>query len=487
LAKRTAIIDLGSKSFRLVVFERTSRFGFCIIKEAKAMISMGKNIHKNNGVLQTEDFIENISILKQFAHIINSLKVRKTLCIATSIIRDAPNSNEFKNQVLKQTGLKIKIIDGEKEAYLGAISTLNLLPIKDFITMDIGGGSTELSLIINKNIKYKISLDIGAVRLRSIFGKDKFDKSKIDLYINNLIDKIPPEFKNYPLVAIGGTARTIAKNILPENYPIAMIHGFEFEVNNLFDIYNTIISSSKEQLSTMKISKDRLNDIKMGVSIFANIAKRLNTSRIITSGVGIREGLFLNDLLKSHHGRFPQNFHIGMKNLVDKFVVDKKLLKSQKNHISKLFDILTPIHKLDNNYKKYLSFALTIFQSSATIDIHKTHEYSRYIVTHSSIYNLSHYDKYILSIMMKYSVRKLIKEKDYKKRIYNAPEFNTIYWLSFMNMFIINLLFDNQKSFAFNLKDNTLEIINTNDINLIEQNNIKSIDIPKDITISFIN
>lgn len=488
MAKRTAVIDLGSRSFRLVVFEKTSKFGFSVIKEARASVSMGQNIHKNNGILQKEDFVENISILKQFSHIISSMKIKKVLCVATSIIRNAPNKNEFKNQVFKQTGIKMKVIDGEIEARLGAIAILNLLPIKTFITMDIGGGSTEISLVIDGNIKENISLDMGAVRLRSIFGAKDFDKNKVDDYINNLIDKIPKHFYNYPMVAFGGTARTVAKTILPEGYPIPVIHGFEFEFEDLQRQYSAIMSSNEKELVDLKVSFGRLNDIKMGVSIFFNLAKRLNVSHMITSGVGIREGVFLNDLLRNNNGKFPSNFHIGMRNLEDKFISDEKLLKSQKKHITKLFDTLAPIHNIDNKYKKYLGFALSIFQASAIFNMYKTNEYSSYVLTHSTIYELSHRDKIILSVMMIHSSKKLFKQKDYRFKDKDFPSYKIMYWLCFIHMMIINTIFDSQKDFSFELIQNTLKVSCNNSKldSLIERQLVSKIEVPEELSIEMI-
>lgn len=485
MAKRTAVIDLGSKSFRLVIFEKSSRFGFFIIKEAKAIVGIGKNIHQNKGILQKEDFTESIAILKQFQSTISSLKARKTLCVATSIIRNAPNKNEFKNVIFKQTGLKIKIIDGESEARLGALATLNLLPTKNFITMDTGGGSTEISLVVDKKIKQNISLDMGTVRLNSIFGKENFNKKNVNEYINNLIDKIPKHFYNHQIVAFGGTARAIAKTILPENHPIPIIHGFEFKSTQLLKQYEKIISSNTKELLQMGISSSRVDDIKMGVTIFATIVKRLNIKQIITSRVGIREGVFLNDMLRNDNGMFPKNFHIGMRSLEDRFAIDKILLKNQKKHIYKLFDTLTDAHKIDEKYKQYLSYAISISQSGSTYNIHKINDYSSYIITHSTIYGLNHNDKLILSNIMKYSNKKLIKEKEYIKYNEDYPSYQTIYWLSFMHMLIARIIFDGKKTLEFNMQKDTLIVSckNTKEENTIEKQLLSQIEIPSDIKV----
>jgi exopolyphosphatase/guanosine-5'-triphosphate,3'-diphosphate pyrophosphatase len=175
MAKITAVIDIGSNSARMAVFKKTSRFGFYLLREEKSKVRISENAYENGGYLQDFAIERAINALKEFLLIAKSLKVRKILAVATSAVRDAPNRSDFLLRVRKELGINIKVIDGEKEAFFGGVAAANLLYEKNGVTIDIGGGSTELAVIENKKITKTISLNLGTVRLKELF----FDKNNI--------------------------------------------------------------------------------------------------------------------------------------------------------------------------------------------------------------------------------------------------------------------------------------------------------------------
>lgn len=170
MAKRVAVIDIGSNSIRMVVFEKTSRFAFHLLHEAKSKVRISQNAYQNGGNLQPAAMDRTFYALSDFLTVAASFKVTKTLCVATSALRDAPNKAEFIQRVKKELHLNIKVIDGTKEATFGAVACANLLPEQEnALTIDIGGGSTEFALINQKNVSSPISLDLGTVRLKELF------------------------------------------------------------------------------------------------------------------------------------------------------------------------------------------------------------------------------------------------------------------------------------------------------------------------------
>ena len=152
MSKITTVIDIGSNSMRMVVLEKSSRFAFSLINETKSRVKISEGCYENGGNLQEIPMERAYQSLKSFLNISNALKSRKVLCVATSALRDAPNSKVFLNRVKNDLGLSIKVIDGEKESYFGGVATSNLLHDDEFITIDIGGGSTEFCFVKDKKI-----------------------------------------------------------------------------------------------------------------------------------------------------------------------------------------------------------------------------------------------------------------------------------------------------------------------------------------------
>ena len=115
MAKITAIIDIGSNSARMAIFEKTSHFGFHLLYETKSKVRISESTYENNGFLQPEPMQRAINALQDFLWIAKLHKARKIICVATSALRDAPNKNIFLQEARK-IGLNIKVISGEEEA-----------------------------------------------------------------------------------------------------------------------------------------------------------------------------------------------------------------------------------------------------------------------------------------------------------------------------------------------------------------------------------
>ena len=169
MAKITAVIDIGSNSARMAVFKKTSRFGFYLLREEKSKVRISEGAYEHNGELQDFAIERAINSLREYLLIAKSLKARKILCVATSAVRDAPNKSKFLSRVKKELGLNIKVIDGEKEAFFGGVAVANLLFEKNGVSVDIGGGSNELSLIMNRKVEDTATLNLGTVRLKELF------------------------------------------------------------------------------------------------------------------------------------------------------------------------------------------------------------------------------------------------------------------------------------------------------------------------------
>ena len=218
MSKVTTIIDIGSNSMRMVVLQKSSRFSFSLINETKSRVKISEGCYENNGNLQDIPMQRAYESLKSFLNISHALKSRKIICVATSALRDAPNSKVFISRVQKELGLNIKVIEGEKEAYYGGVAALNLLHDNTFITMDIGGGSTEFSFIRDGKIEKSISLNIGTVRIKELF----FNKDDIEGAKKNNLDNLKKIFElgiEIPkkVVGIGGSIRAFSKIVMAKN------------------------------------------------------------------------------------------------------------------------------------------------------------------------------------------------------------------------------------------------------------------------------
>jgi exopolyphosphatase / guanosine-5'-triphosphate,3'-diphosphate pyrophosphatase len=434
VAKRTAIIDIGSNSARMVVFEKSSRYAFHLIKEIKSRIRISEGAYEKDGFLQERAMHRAFQALENFTQIIKALHCSKTLCVATSALRDAPNANEFIQKIKQELHLNIKVIDGNKEAYYGALSSINFLyPISDAVTIDIGGGSTELAKIKKGKIVQTLSLDLGTVRLKELFFDKKISFKKLKLFINKEVERIPEIFFSDNIIAIGGTLRALSKAVMgKKDYPLKTVHAFEYRLEYYQYLIEQIIESNVLELKDFGIRKDRFDTIREGCSIFLAVAQALHVKKVISNGTGVREGVFLEDLLKNSNYRFPKNFYPSVKSLSDRF--DKH--QEDSNYISKvalqLFDTLHYMHQIDSRFKKELSIACKLHSIGKSLSFYQEHLHSFYYILNNLNYNFSHKEKVLIAILVKYHTKKLPSFEDMQSYDDLLPDLNIVNWLSFI-------------------------------------------------------
>ncbi|HFU77386.1 MAG TPA: Ppx/GppA family phosphatase, partial [Epsilonproteobacteria bacterium] len=440
MAKRTAIIDIGSNSARLVIFEKTSRYGFHLICEQKSKVRIGEGAYAKKSYLQPIGIKRAYLTLKSFLHTIDKYQANKTLCVATSALRDAPNGKIFTTWIKKELGLQIKVIDGLKEASYGAIAAANLLPITDGISIDIGGGSSDIALIQNSTIVDTYSLNLGTVRLKELF----FDKTeenslineKAKAFIHNELEKLPSHFKHSLAIGIGGTARTLSKGIMKRaEYPLDKLHAFGYTIETYLPYLTAIPHSSAKNLKQFGLKKNRYDTIREGALIFTEILAHIEAKEVISSAVGVREGVFLEQILRDDKLKFPKSINPSIHSILDRF---KPLVNIEKKRKAKL-QIATNLYSMlqkeiqDNTrYKDELLWALKLSSIGKTLTIYKAHQHAFYIAMQELNYGFSHKESLLISLLLRMHTKELLNKPLYEKYKSLLPEKQALRWLSFV-------------------------------------------------------
>ena len=491
MSKVTTIIDIGSNSMRMVVLQKSSRFAFNLINETKSRVKISEGCYENNGNLQEIPMQRAYESMKSFLNISKSLKSRKIICVATSALRDAPNSKVFLTRIKKDFGLSIKIIDGEKEAYYGGVAALNLLHNNSFITVDIGGGSTEFCFVKDNTIVKSISLNIGTVRIKELF----FNKNNIDgakKYILDNLKKIFEQNIEIPdsIVGIGGSIRSVSKLIMQRNeYPLDILHGYKYKVSKEEDFLTAIITAKdNNELKALGIKKDRFDTIKEGTFILKTILDELHISDVTTSGAGVREGVYLSDLLRNSNCKFPANFNVSVRSLLDRFEIEPKQSAYMGNNASKIFDVLKPIHNLEDKYKTYLVIASKLHSIGSTLNFYKSNDNAFDFILNGLSYDFSHTTRVLIAHVIKFSKKSLPSKKDIEKYEDLLPSLDILRWLSFMISLNITVNQDLSRAkieYILDEENNTLKLKLVNKTFLINSN-IEKIELPKEFNLEIL-
>jgi len=422
MAKRTAVIDIGSNSARMIIIEKTSRFAFHLLHEVKSKVRISEDAYQNGGALQEKAMQRALLALQDFVQIADSYDVRKTLCVATSAVRDASNKKAFLSRVKKEIGLNIKVIDGEREAYLGGIACANLLPQHDAMTLDIGGGSSECACIEDGKVINADSLDLGTVRLKELFF-DRNDIKGAKAHIDKALEGLDTNEQRH-IIGIGGTFRALAQIILKaQRHPLHKVHGFTFNAKELVTLAKKIIATEENsELKALGVKKDRYDVIRPGAMILLRIIKRVGAERFTCSGVGVREGLYLSDLLRHNRDSFPANFNPSLKYLLDRHTHNAHQRNLRVRLTKEIFEKTHTALTLASELKQPLLIAAKLAKIGASHHFYSFQNHSHYLSLTALEYGYTHEEIALISMLVLYQQGKGIKKGYYTEFATLLPE-----------------------------------------------------------------
>ncbi|HPG88632.1 MAG TPA: exopolyphosphatase [Hyphomicrobium sp.] len=296
------VIDIGSNSVRLVVYEGAVRSPTPLFNE-KVLCGLGRSV-ATTGSLAPEAVERAIHALRRFHTIASVLKVKNLTVIATAAVREAQNGPEFLRQGEVACGSKIEVLSGETEARLAAQGIMMGFVDPDGIAGDLGGGSLELVDLAGGKFREAATLPLGGLRLIDTTG-NKLEKA-VDI-IDEAISGLPwlKNGQGRAFYAVGGTWRALAKlHMEATNYPLRVMQGYSIPTKTAQDFSESIRRAKKPQTlpGITGVARARREVLPFGALVLERLLRQLQPSEVIFSVFGIREGLIyglLPDIEKS--------------------------------------------------------------------------------------------------------------------------------------------------------------------------------------------
>jgi len=306
---RLAIIDCGTNTFHLLIVDAQQGGKYRRIYNTRVSVKLGESTI-NKGYIADEAFERGINALLTFNLLIKEYKVEKVLALATSAIRDAANRREFVEAALNRAGIGITVIDGNREAeliYLGSIEALSLNQDISMI-MDIGGGSTEYILADKQRIYWKHSFNLGAARLLEKFGPsspiNQNEVKMINEYLKQNLNPVFEAIKRFPpveLVGSSGAFDSVVEMINGELEGEPLIYnktGYEINLDLYHRISTLTKNSSLEERKNIKgLLPMRFDMIVISCLLIDFTLKSFNLNKMRVSTYSLKEGALV-DLIK---------------------------------------------------------------------------------------------------------------------------------------------------------------------------------------------
>ena len=300
---RVGVVDVGSNSVRMVVFDGAARSPAYFYNE-KVMCGLGKGLAAT-GRLNPEGKVRALAALKRFSLLAKGMNVSPFTVVATAATREAEDGPEFQAQVLRETGLRLHIVDGPEEARLSAQGVLLGWPDAKGIVCDIGGNSMELARIGNGRVGKRVSTPLGPFRLQQIEGGPKKRKAHIDAILAAAVKDIRPD--NDRVYLVGGSWRVIARlDMERRNYPLTVLHEYRMTPEGLLDTLDWLATTDLAALrGRTGTSAERMELVPLACEVLREIIRTLKPSEIDVSSYGIREGLLFEQMPERLRARDP--------------------------------------------------------------------------------------------------------------------------------------------------------------------------------------
>ncbi len=300
---RVGVIDVGSNSVRMVVFDGAARSPAYFYNE-KIMCGLGKGLAET-GRLNPEGRKRALLALKRFALLARDMDIRSLTVVATAATREASDGTEFQAEILRETGLKLWVVDGVEEARLSAQGVLLGWPDAKGVVCDIGGNSMELARIGGGRVTRCTTSPLGPFRLQQVKGGVKERQAHISRILKDLQSQIKSEGERIYLV--GGSWRVIARlDMERRSYPLTVLHEYRMTPRNLLDTIQWILSSDVALLRARTgTSAERMELVPLACEVLRELIHILKPSEICVSSYGIREGLLYEVMPKRLRQRDP--------------------------------------------------------------------------------------------------------------------------------------------------------------------------------------
>ena len=407
MSQRIAIIDLGSNSARLIIVEIYENKAYNLIYHQKETIRLSQDADKNQQ-LQPDAMARAMTLLQNFSHICKLHHADEIIAVGTAAIRNAQNGTQFVKDVQEKIGITIKIISGEAEAKLGYIGAINTLNVTDAILFDLGGGSTEITLIKNRKAEQFISLPFGAVTLTERFNlQNKVTEAQLadlDTFIVEQLAKIPwLKSIGVPLIGIGGTARGIGKmEQKRKNYPLLKLHNYRTSSISFHSLWQDVkVMSCEQRRKIPGLSNDRADIILAGLAIVKNLFDKILSTQLIISSCGVREGLFLQYYF-SQSGQ-TVTLTNPLVQSIHNTLLTYNVNTTHAYHVAKLadnlFDDWQQILNLNPEDKILLHVAAVLHDIGISINYYDHARHSAYLVENARLFGLSHREQIMASLI----------------------------------------------------------------------------------------
>ena len=426
--EKIGIIDLGSNTARLVIVKMLGDGHFMVVDQIKESVRLGKDMERD-GFLKPQRIQETIKTLKMFRKLCDAYEIERIIAVATAAVRRAKNQRSFLDEIVANTGIKLKVLSAEEEATYVYRGVTNTMDIAKGLILEIGGGSTKVIYYNRRNLLNYETLPFGAVTLTDLFGNDGLTQeeqtSKIEEFICEQLSRIEwlkdidPETQ---LIGCGGSFRNLCKIVKMKNKcPLPLLHNYNIKTSDFDAVYEMIKGFDLDKKKRIKgISSSRVDLLPSAFAVIKAFTNYLHFDNMNISACGLREGIMFNYAVPlTVEKPISDVLTYSLQTLVKYHNCNEKHSEQVVNLSVQLFKQLRVLHKFPRQWLKILKVAAYLQNTGATIKYYDYQKHSSYIILNSSLYGISQRDIVLAALVVAnyknddFSLQNLITYKEF--------------------------------------------------------------------------
>ncbi|PFG13941.1 Ppx/GppA family phosphatase [Bacillus sp. es.036] len=413
-----AVIDMGSNTIRLVIYKLNS-FGELQEEQNLKVTARLRSYLEEDLTINPEGLNVILTTLQHFQTVTRSYDLKRINLIATAAVRQAKNRSTIMRLIENETDFKVNILSEKEEAYYGYLSVIQSTNLQDGYTIDIGGGSTEITYLEDRQMKHYHSFPFGALTLQKEFIHSEKPTTK---ELGKLRNFLTEQFKTIPWInkrglrvaGIGGSARNLSlMHQKKYHYPLSGIHHYEFPAEQIEGMIAQLnILSLSQRKKVEGLSKERADIIIPAVQAIETFTSFVQAPSFLMCRKGLREGFMYETLITNKvTDRFPNIIERNVESLVSKYNINTAKVDVNKRIAFLLSSELQRAGLLLNSdYENLLAQATKLNYLGDHIESESVSQHTFYILSNTALNGLNHKDRIILALLASFKNRSTYQE-----------------------------------------------------------------------------
>ncbi len=406
-ARHLAVIDLGSNTFRLVVFRYRPGGSFQLVDEVRETVRLSAGAREDG--IQTEALGRARRATHLYAAFCRAAGIADIRALATSAAREAANRDEVLAALSADGQLPVRILDADEEARYGYLGVVNSTTLRDGYFLDVGGGSVQMGRVAGRHLVHTLSRPLGAVRMTERFlDPQRATEAQLAALRRHAREELEQVDwlgrKGGRLVGTGGTIRTLAAMAQRRlDYPLPEVHGFVLTAEAIEELIAAMAALAADERSRLPALKpDRADVTLAGAVVVAAALERAGADRMEVCGQGLREGVFYEHFLApAEPPLIPDVRRQGVLNLAANCGFDRPHAQHVARLALRVCDGMAEAgaHAPSTADRELLWAAAMLHDVGVMVDYHDHQHHSYYLVLNAGLPGFRHRELAIISLL----------------------------------------------------------------------------------------